>query len=102
LQYFKMDIEEIKYLNRKAGQHFFDENTMRFFRSRIESELIEDKFFVTSEKFVSSTGEKEPRKFSVREFNKETGSVNTIGEFQEFKTKVRAYNTIIDMRRAHL
>ena len=50
-------------------------------------QLIDDKYFITSEQFVPSHGPPDPRKFTVRVFNKETGNVKSIGDFQEFKTK---------------
>ena len=35
------DIDDIKCANRNAGQHFFDRDTLRFFRSRICDEYAE-------------------------------------------------------------
>ena len=49
-----MTIAEIKRENKKAGQHFFDADTMRFFDSRIESSAMrghERYYFITSEQF---------------------------------------------------
>ena len=33
----------------KTGGHFFDEDAMRFFGSRIESDLYDNRCFITSE-----------------------------------------------------
>jgi hypothetical protein len=71
---------EIEYKNRTHGNgHFFDPDTMRFFRSRIgavrhkkNSNII---FFVTSEKPPHGD-----RMFSVRRME-EDGDINTVGEF---------------------
>jgi hypothetical protein len=73
---FTMD--DVKRINAEKGFHFFSPDTMRFFKSKIESQLYADKYFITSEKkgFEDST-----RGYSVREFNKDTGDIETIGEF---------------------
>jgi len=84
----RMTIQEAKMINKEKGKHFFDKDTMKFFDSRIETDalrfgqLIDDKYFVTSEK----DGD-QPRKFTVREFNPLTGGVSTVGDFQEFSTR---------------
>lgn len=84
-----MKLSEVEMINKEKGLHFFDKDTIKFFNSKIETKgnLIGDKYFITSEK-----NEDNPRLFSVREFNKETGDTDTIGEFQEFKTRRQAEN----------
>ena len=88
----KTTIEDVKCINKEKGYHFFDRDTMKFFRSRVErdalmfGQLIDDKYFITSEQYDSSS----PRLYSVRNFNLGTGNVDTIGEFQEFETKGQA------------
>lgn len=81
-------IDEAKYIHEEKGKFFFSEGAMRFFNSRIETrgKLIGDKYFITSEQF----DEKSPRLYSVRSFEKKTGDINTIGEFQEFASKTIA------------
>ena len=65
---------------------------MRFFKSHIEKsalrfgQLIDDKYFVSSEQYDYDS----PRLYSVRAFNKKTGDIKTIGDFQEFKSKTKA------------
>jgi len=92
----RITIDEVKNINREKGYHFFDYDTMRFFNSRIErdalrfGQLIDDKYFITSEQFVPSHGRPDKRKYTVRKFYPNTGNVNTIGEFQEFLTKKQA------------
>lgn len=69
---------EIEYRNRTDGAgHWFDADTMRFFRSRIGKVRIKDGiwFFVSSEK-----PPREPRMFSVRRMELD-GDINTVGEF---------------------
>lgn len=36
-----MDIDEIRSLVSRSGSHFFDRDTMRFFKSRVDSECEE-------------------------------------------------------------
>lgn len=44
------DLWDVEEANRRAGQHFFSPDTMRFFKSRVHSALYGGRFFVTSEK----------------------------------------------------
>lgn len=75
-------IAEAKAANRANGWHFFDRSTMRFFRSKICSEILNGKYFVTSEQFEPSW----PRLFTLRRINWETGDIITVGEFQGYRT----------------
>lgn len=85
-------IDDVKRINKEKDRHWFERDTMRFFRSKIErdalrfGQLIDDKYFITSEQFDSDS----PRLYSVRRFNPKEGSINTVGEFQEFGTKGQA------------
>jgi hypothetical protein len=72
-------IQEIKQRNRDAGQHFFDEASMRFFNSRISGQTFGN-YFVTSEKGPSGI-----RAYTVR-FQDDDGHIWTLGEFQEYDT----------------
>ena len=44
-----LTLTDIKNNNKKAGKNWFDKDTMRFFKSRIESKLYSDNTFITSE-----------------------------------------------------
>ena len=68
---------KMAYGNLRPGGHFFDRDTMRFFKSRIgEVWLVGDVFlFVTSE--VPPHG---GRAYSVRQMNRD-GNISTVGEF---------------------
>ncbi len=83
------DMTEIKKCNSGKGKHFFDRDTMRFFKSRIESAHPihgpKGIFFVTSEQ---APGEK--RKYTIRKFNPKTCEVKTYGTFQAFKERWQA------------
>ena len=80
MNYYRM--EDIKRINKEKGYYFFEPDTMRFFKSRVGDLVFQGNggvFFTTSERFDYDT----PRYYTVREFNPETGSVNTIGDFNE-------------------
>lgn len=83
------NIKEVKQANKEIGRHFFSRDTMNFFGSKIESELIGGKFFVTSEDNFNRT----QRLFTIRVVN-DQGEVDTFGEFQEFATLAEAMNAI--------
>jgi len=74
-----MSCLQIEYKNRTNGSgHWFDPDTMRFFKSRIgETRRMPDGtwYFVSSEKPPHG-----PRMFSVRKMELD-GDINTIGEF---------------------
>jgi hypothetical protein len=75
-------MKEAKAISKANGGHFFDASAMRFFNSKIESELIDGKFFITSERFDMDC----PKLFTIRQIS-ETGQIlDDLGEFQEFDT----------------
>lgn len=74
------DMEEVRQANREAGDFWFSPDTLRFFNSVVESDLIDGRYFVTSEQ-----GPDMPRKFSVREV-REDATVQTVGEFYAYDT----------------
>jgi hypothetical protein len=79
-------IDEIKDANRRHGLNWFSADSMRFFRSRISRTVYQGAggvFFVSSERFVGSNGVPAPRKYTVRQFNPETGAIDTVSAFNE-------------------
>lgn len=78
-------IADLKALNRENGQHFFERDTMKFFRSKIESGIIAGNRFITSEQFNDESA----RKFTVRTFDTK-GRIGQIGEFQAHATRAAA------------
>ena len=75
-------MQEIKEYNKLAGFHFFDDDTMRFFNSRIGKRLYQGPtgvYFVTSEKFDYDS----ERMYTVRQFNPDEKNISTIGEFNQ-------------------
>lgn len=88
-------IEAMKRANRDAGFHFFDADSMRFFRSRIAPGVIGGRFFVTSEQYVAvMSNEKGPRLYTVREMRSD-GSIETVGEFQAHRSLGAARNAAL-------
>ena len=90
----KIRMTELMDLNAKAGQYFFSPDTMKFFNSHVGGEVFVkggNAYFITSEKFsIPSEHVSEPRKFTIRSMDMKSGSVSTVGEFQQFSTESQA------------
>lgn len=82
-------IKEIIELNKEAGGYFFDEKTMDFWGSKVESEPIRE-LFVTSEDNFDRT----KKLYTVRRFNPDDCSIDTYSAFQQFETLQDAMNFI--------
>ncbi len=67
-------VTELKRLNRDNGRCWFDADSMRFFGTRIESEILGGAYFVTSEQPPHG-----PRGYTVRSFDSQ-GDIDTVGE----------------------
>lgn len=76
-------ISQLRALNEKNGGCWFTPDTMRFFKTKIETGIIDGQYFVTSD--ASGFGDSSPRKFTIRSFDAE-GSVDTVEEFNKFDT----------------
>lgn len=85
-----LTMADVKRNNKALGGFWFSPDTMRFFQSKVESELINGKYFVTSEK----DGERHPRLYSIRKYNPGTSRIDTVGGFQTFKTLQDALDAI--------
>ena len=89
-----MKISEVKAIVKSNGGHFFDKNAMKFFGTKIETSVFKNGCFVTSEDDFCEIN----RLYTVRRFNGK--SIDTIGDFQQYKTKesareaARAYRAI--------
>jgi uncharacterized protein (DUF1330 family) len=84
-----MTISDIKTANKAADGHWFDADTLRFFRSKVLPTVYEGPggvFFVTSEQYASMDGPLHPRRYSVRQFDPSDSSVDTVGDFQQYGT----------------
>lgn len=76
---------------RRAVPKWFEPGAMRFFRSRVGDRLFSGpggQYFVSSEQFEDSRGNRDRRRYSVRVFRPATGDrpagVDTAGGFQAF------------------
>jgi hypothetical protein len=81
-----MTLAEFKNLNKQNGFHWFDKDTMRFFKTKIELWDCCSEYFVTSE--INPDGVKA---YTLRRANHKTGQVSTVGTFHGFKTKAQAW-----------
>lgn len=61
--------------------HFFDKFNIRFFNSKILPTVYRGQYFITSERFNDET----PRMYTIRQID-EKGNIETIGDFQQYKT----------------
>lgn len=82
-------VDAIKRANRQSGHHFFDPESLRFFRSIVGRTVIGNRYFITSEQFVPSDGPPEPRRYTVRVAD-DAGRIDTVGDFQEWSTAAQA------------
>jgi hypothetical protein len=95
--------------NARLYTHFFDADTMRFFNSRIgdvayrvfDKDGSEHVYFTTSERFNDET----PRLYSVRVMHVLPGrrhwTVDTLGEFQAYKTGKAAKAAMVKAAQEH-
>jgi hypothetical protein len=84
-------IEQIKAANKALGHFWFSPATARFFRSRASGPVIGN-MFVSSE-HNDAPGCNYPRRYTIRRAN-ENGSIDTVGEFQAYRSKRAALNAI--------
>lgn len=77
--------------NEKSGLHFFKPDTMDFFDSTIESQIIGGGLFITGERPPkrARTPEWEKRRYTIRAADSD-GGVFTVGGFGEFATRAKA------------
>jgi len=86
-------IGRVRARNSVHGGHWFDHSTMHFFKSRVSETAYlsaDDKqsFFVSSERYSQDYA---PRRYTVRVQDCETGSIDTVGNFQGYATGYNAH-----------
>lgn len=64
------------------GYHFFDDDTMEFWNSKIEFGMTDNNLFITSEDNFDRTR----TLYTVQEYDWEGHCPNTVSGFQEFET----------------
>ncbi len=72
-------MQALRDANKNSGQFWFSPSTMAFFNSKVETDLINGEYFVTSEDNFDGT----QRLFSIRRANPDA-SIDTVGEFQGY------------------
>lgn len=87
------NMAQVRAANSAINGHWFDKSTLRFFRSRVGRKLYRFKYFITSEKFSYDS----ERLFSIREVKKD-GRIETVGEFQAYRTRSAAMAAIKRLR----
>ena len=89
-------IDHVRLANRRAGQYFFEQGATRFFRSRYPEyayQAGERAYFVTSEQFDNYS----PRLFTLRVCDLATGEVDTVGGFQQYRTRYLAEKALKEL-----
>lgn len=81
-------ISEIKDANRAIGNYWFTKDSMRFFNSRVLPVVYCGHYFISSEQ----DGTK-PRFYTIR-FAMSDGSIETVGDFQQYSTAGEAKKAI--------
>ena len=87
MQYqFKTVNQIVAYVESKGISHFFDRDSMRFFKSRVQTGVYGEhgQYFITSERSPSRV-----TAYTVRMVT-EDGQVETIGEFHSHSTLAKA------------
>ena len=75
-----LTIKEIEQRNKASGGHWFSKGAKAFFQSRVVTDVLHGRFFISRE-----TNPSGKTAYSVREAG-ERGNIETIGEFHSHKT----------------
>lgn len=86
--YDAKNMKDVIRYNKMVGQYFFERDTMEFFGSKVECELLENNCFITSE----DDFRREKRLYTIRRYDPNTAHIDTVGGFQKFKTFNAAMN----------
>lgn len=89
-----MYIESVVTVERRHNGHWFDADTKRFFSSRVSDTAYNNEqgksYFVSSER--DTFRNRQPKRlYTVRVQDHETGDIDTVGEFQGYKTRYQAH-----------
>jgi len=89
----ELTMTDVRHNNKASGRFWFSPETMRFFKSRVESRLLKQRYFITSEQF----GDDFPRLFTIRVYDPKTHQIDTVGKFQDYKTKQEAIDEVSNL-----
>lgn len=82
----KIPMYVIKAKNYESGQHWFSNDTMRFFGSKVPQDAYkkgDTAYFISTEDNFDRT----EKRYTIRKANLKTGEIDSIGEFGQFKSK---------------
>ncbi len=82
------NLHDVMEANDQAGRHWFEDDAMQFFKTRLESDLIDGRYFITSER-----GPNGPRAYSIRMAD-EDAHIQTIGDFMDHSTLADAMTAL--------
>lgn len=85
----KLTISAMKQMNESIGETWFGKQEMSFFNTRIEAQPNKDNIFITSD----HPGDPETKGYALRQFDINTGKVETLGD-------IRQYDTLSEARQA--
>ena len=83
-------MDDVMAANEALGHHWFEADTMAFFKSKIETELLGGKYFISSEKSPFRL----KRDYTIRRAD-EDGRVSTVGKLGEHDSLVDALTALI-------
>lgn len=86
----KRTIADAKRINRENGNHFFDDDAMKFFSSKVETDILgpNDDLFITSERGPGQS----TKRYTIRRIDWTNGRIETVGEHQQFTLRAEARN----------
>ena len=90
--YRAMNMDDVIRSHKEAGLHFFDEDTMIFFGSKVVSELLPGDIFITEE----DNYDRSEKMYTIRRFDCETADIKDISRFGAFKTLKEAKEFVRD------
>ena len=85
-----MKFAEARDRYRRGEGHFFDNENMMFWSSKVFPDLYGGRYFITSEPNYDG----KDRRFTVREFTDNYSDVRTVGEFRQYKTLAEATKAV--------
>ena len=80
------------YENNSKTPNWFSPDSMRFFKSQVSDKILasnERFYFVSSEKGPSG-----PRAYTIRSYNPKTFQIDSLSEFQGYRTNTQAWNGV--------
>lgn len=83
-------LSDLRAANAAAGFHFFARDTMKWWRSRVESTLIRGRYFITSEDEFALDGRRPERIYTVR-FANDNASIDTMRSYLRSKDNAREF-----------